>query len=221
VVDELGNPFLITPPPGLLPVKRTERTQEPEGSDTVPAIALPPEFGDSGTIRVTPSRAPVTARPPVAAGIPYSAPALRITPPAAPAIPAPAEPAVDNNESDDHDETRVAVPKASTWRLALADGQTLTVTSALFIGRNPARAVHDSEGDLLPVDDLTKSVSKTHAFIEVDAAGLWVTDLDSTNGVFVALPDAEGVQAEPGERVSVPAGADIVLGEFVIQVERG
>jgi pSer/pThr/pTyr-binding forkhead associated (FHA) protein len=103
----------------------------------------------------------------------------------------------------------------------LPDGQLLTVDKPLFIGRNPARASGDAAGELLPVNDETKSVSKTHAFIEVDAVGLWVTDLDSTNGVFVALPDAEGVQAEPGERVSVPAGADIALGEFVIQVERG
>lgn len=213
MVDESGNPFLIAPMPGALPAKPAAPTEEPEGSDTAQSIELPPELGDSGTIRVTPSRAPVTARPPVAAGIPYSAPALAPTPtPSADPAAPPADP---------NDETRVVVPQAATWRLTLADGQSLTVASALFIGRNPSRTAHDSEGDLLPVDDQTKTVSKTHAFIEVDAAGLWVTDLDSTNGVFVALPDDDGVQAEPGERVAVPAGGDIVLGEFVIQVERG
>jgi hypothetical protein len=210
VVDESGNPFLITPPPGLLPARPV--AAEPEGSDTVPAIELPPELGDSGTVRIAPSRAPVTARPPVAGGIPYSAPpAASAPPPVAPVLPSGAD-----------DETRVVAPKAPTWRLTLPDRQVLTVESALFVGRNPSRTIHDADGALLAVDDQTKSVSKTHAFIEVDAAGLWVTDLDSTNGVFVALPDDDdGVQAEPGERVPVPAGSDIVLGEFVIQVEKG
>ncbi|WP_229671342.1 FHA domain-containing protein [Salinibacterium xinjiangense] len=71
------------------------------------------------------------------------------------------------------------------------------------------------------MDDPAKSVSKTHAMLEVDADGLWVLDLDSTNGVWV-VPAGEGaIEVEPGQRVAVPAGADLELGDLVIQVERG
>ncbi len=68
--------------------------------------------------------------------------------------------------------------------------------------------------------DTTKSVSKTHAVVEVLDGALWVTDLNSTNGVFVTAPDTDDVQAVPMERTPVPAGSDIELGEFIIQVEK-
>lgn len=142
-------------------------------------------------------------------------PAPGSSPAPAPAAP-PAEP--------DNDATRIVAvgsEAAPTWRLTLPSGETVVVDGALFLGRNPTRAEGDLAGALLPLADETKSVSKTHALLTVDAEGLWVTDLDSTNGVYVALPEGDGEQAEPGERLRVPAGSDIVLGEFVIQVERG
>ncbi len=82
--------------------------------------------------------------------------------------------------------------------------------SAVFLGRNPSRATDDQAGELLPLADDTKSVSETHAFVETNHDDLWVTDLDSTNGVYVAYPDGTGAQAEPGVAAAVPAGSDIV-----------
>lgn len=195
------NPFLITPPPGLLPPPR----DVPEESSTTT------QGGDSATRRIVPPREPVIIAPPAVQGIPFS------TPPPAPTATA-AEAVVDN------DETRIIPPRAASapsWRLALPDGSSFVVTSAVFIGRNPIRATGDVDGDLLAVADTTKSVSKTHAVVEVVDGGLWVTDLNSTNGVFVTADGMDDVQAAPMERTPVPPGSDIELGEFVIQVEQG
>ena len=103
----------------------------------------------------------------------------------------------------------------------LPSGEHTVVSTALFIGRNPTRAVGDVEGELLSVNDTTKSVSKTHALLEVVQGQLFVTDLDSTNGVYVVSDEADDVQAAPMQRTPVPPGSDLELGEFLIQVERG
>ena len=235
------NPFLIVPPPGLLPPARTQPGDDapPAGQETV--------GGDSATRRISPPREPVIIRPPAGGGIPFVTPTATpaVTPPAAPVSAAPvtavplsgapvsaaapaaappaAAPASATPSVVDDDETRIVEPRASrvpVWRLVLPDGSAVTVQGAVFVGRNPTRTTGDVEGQLLAVDDTTKSVSKTHALIEVLDGGLWVTDLNSTNGVFVTSEFTDDVQPVPGERTPVPAGCDIELGEFVIQVEQ-
>jgi len=199
---EDGNPFLITPPPGLLPPPR-ENPDEPS-TNTV--------GGDSATRRISPPREPIATRPPTAKGIPFVAPAVPSGAPPAPG------PAVDN------DETRIVparVAPAQAWRLVLPDGDSVPVVTAVFVGRNPIRVDGDIDGELLAVADTTKSVSKTHAVIEVIDGRLWVTDLNSTNGVFVTAEGQDDVQASPMQRTPVTPGSDIELGEFVIQVEQG
>ena len=53
----------------------------------------------------------------------------------------------------------------------------------------------------------------------IDDAGLWVSDLDSTNGVWVVPADGEAIEVVPGTRTAIPVGADLELGDFVIQIE--
>jgi pSer/pThr/pTyr-binding forkhead associated (FHA) protein len=107
---------------------------------------------------------------------------------------------------------------AGQWKLQLPDGgATVALDAAVLIGRNPAASADWPQATLLPVADLTKSVSKTHALLEIDGGVLWAHDLDSTNGVYVVLGD-DVVEAVPGTRVEVPTGADLELGEFVMRV---
>ena len=230
MADDEPKKYLITPPPGLLPVPaKVEPT--PVVEDAVPVITISGVPGDSVTRRITPAREPVPARRPAAAGIPFSTPpmtpvtAAPMPVAAATAPPVAATHAVPEPQSEpDNDETRIVASgkhAAPTWRLALPDGQAVVVSGPIFIGRNPSRTTDDVDGALLPVNDETKSVSKTHALVDADETGLWVTDLDSTNGVFITSPTADDLQVEPGERTLVPAGSDIELGEFVIQVEHG
>lgn len=104
---------------------------------------------------------------------------------------------------------------AVTWSLSLPDGTTHTVTRQLLIGRNPAARAEWPGAELLTVNDPTSSVSKTHAAFEIDDSGLWVRDLDSTNGVWV-VSGGDVTEVVSPRRVRVPAGASVELGDFIL-----
>jgi hypothetical protein len=128
---------------------------------------------------------------------------------------------VPQNETD-LDATRVSVRRrvGSPWRLVLPDGRHHVVEKAVLVGRDAAPNAKWPGAQLLSVADGTKSVSKTHAVIEVDSEGLWVTDLASTNGVIVTTPDGGETDLDGDQRVRVEPGCDIELGDYIIQVEK-
>lgn len=194
----------ITLPPGIADSAtfrrpRPERTVRPERDEIVFVPTIP------GVPSV-----PAPAQPEEATPIPV------FTPP--PATPVPADVPVE----DDAGETRVSVSRhASTaWRLTIpGTPQPVTVDAPLFLGRNPTATRPGAK--VLAIDDTAKSLSKTHALVEVDGGILYVTDLDSTNGVWVVPSGEDAIEVQPGERTVVPAGADLELGDVVIQVEHG
>ena len=106
------------------------------------------------------------------------------------------------------------------WHITLPGGQRVEVTGAVVLGRDPSRSERWPDATLLPVTDPVKSLSKTHAALEIDEGNLWVHDLDSTNGVFVFSPAIGAVQVDPGTRVIVPDGARIEFGDFSVLVAR-
>jgi len=111
---------------------------------------------------------------------------------------------------------------AQVWRLVLPGGdQVVPVAGALYLGRDPRDVLNRPDASLLPAHDPSRSLSKTHALIEVDGGILWVHDLDSTNGVVVAAPGVEAIEVAPGVRQPVPDGAELELGEYVIRVRLG
>ena len=122
----------------------------------------------------------------------------------------------------DVDATQISVRRRTggRWRLVLPDGKHYVVEKPVLIGRDAAANAQWPGAALLSVNDPTKSVSKTHAVLEVDQEGLWVTDLDSTNGVVVRMPDGRELESTSGERVSLLPGSDVELGDFVIQIEK-
>jgi len=204
------NPFLIsTPPPApAAPAAPHEPHDEPV-VDTGTFITLPPGIVDSGTLRVSAPRVERVATPAAEAGEIVFFPVV-------PGIPV-ARIAAGPTEN----ETR-AEPTVSRWRIILPrSGQIVPLTGALYIGRNPARTAERQDAELLAVDDPAKSLSKTHALLEVENDVLWVHDLDSTNGIFIVEPDASVVDVEPGRRAAVPAGAELELGEYIVRAEHG
>ena len=214
--------FIAMPPPGG-PAGEKKPDAAP-AAETVEAefISLPPGIAlDSGTFKL-PARTPPTREPapeivfvPTVIGATPVLPTPAAEPAEAPAVPAPAPPA--DAPAPPTAPVAVAVP-APAWKLHLPDGgATVTLGATVLIGRNPAASADWPLATLLPVADLTKSVSKTHALLEIDGAELWVHDLDSTNGVYVVVGD-DVVEAVPGTRVRVPADADLELGEFVMRV---
>ena len=163
---------------------------------------------------------PAAAPAPVAAEVPVFAvgnPFLIGAPPSAPVEPpvAIAEPQVDVEA------TRMSTRRetASSWRLVLQDGQRHPIDPVVLIGRDAAADARWPGARLVSVIDSTKSVSKTHAVIEIDAAGVWITDLRSTNGVFVEQPEGTEFDLEPGIRTAVAPGSEVLLGDYSLTVE--
>lgn len=110
------------------------------------------------------SAAPIVSAPPAPAVAPV-APRPAPTPIAGQGAPVPA-----------------AVPHVTTpasVRVRLDDGRSLAVTGPTLIGRKP---IAEGPAAIVAVEDDTRSVSKTHLALDVDAQGLIVTDRGSANG---------------------------------------
>ncbi|QNE47445.1 FHA domain-containing protein [Glaciihabitans sp. INWT7] len=249
-MSDEGNPLLITPPPGLLPAANpAPAPAETEPDDPEEFITLPPGIADSATHRVANARiVPPRATPADSAGSPNSSvdeivffPVMPGRPPVVPSaqdvpsIPsaageaAPASVPTVSFEAASAplegsvDETRASVTRrdsTTAWSIVLPTGQSVPVASAVIIGRDPVANAAWPAAALLPALDPAKSLSKTHALLELEGGILWVHDLDSTNGVFVVAPGMDVVQVDPGTRVLVPDGAEVELGEFIVTVVR-
>lgn len=106
--------------------------------------------------------------------------------------------------------------------LELESGERVRVDGAVRVGRNPAAAPEESV-HLVRIDDPSRSVSKNHADLGVDSAGLWVSDRGSTNGTVVSVVGQPPRVVESGARIRVPAGSTIHVGDrrIVVHKEQG
>lgn len=94
------------------------------------------------------------------------------------------------------------------------NGQVSPAGRSVLVGRNPRPGPHESVEVLFAVRDQQRTVSKTHARVEVDGHGvISVSDRNSTNGTSVEL-DGYRVQVPDGGQMPVPYGAVIVLGDL-------
>ncbi|MCL2089970.1 MAG: FHA domain-containing protein [Micrococcales bacterium] len=117
--------------------------------------------------------------------------------------PAPAGPATPGPTEDDLEVTVVGdLPTFRPWTLVLSDGRTFSVESrSVVVGRRPQTG--EPGVQVLALDDSTRSLSKTHARLEMMGGAWHVTDLGSTNGVVVTAADGQETKAEPGQPVPV------------------
>lgn len=201
-------PGMPVPPPTETPPELSAPAPAPtapETADAVPAVPQAPIDAETAAWSKPVSHETQRAIPDPADS-PYAAP---VVPPVVPPVPSPA------------DFTPPAAPALApaVWRLVLADGSEATVERAVIVGRNPVTFDQWPGAVLLPVADTTQSVSKTHAAFEVDDSGLWVHDLNSTNGVWVVHGE-DVTEAAPGRRVRVPEGSSVELGDYVLKVVR-
>lgn len=126
-------------------------------------------------------------------------------------------------EDDDLDSTRIsqATAEARPWAVSVSDGQRLTVDTPIVIGRDPVVPASVSRGRSVPIMDRWKSVSKTHAVIEVRDGMLWVTDLHSTNGTTVTNAVGEAMSCPPDMAMPVGDGWTISAAEVSIVASLG
>lgn len=94
----------------------------------------------------------------------------------------------------------------------------IRVAGTTLVGRSPAPAPGENVDDLVPVVDLDRTVSKTHALLRWDGSRLWVADRGSKNGTTVTNAAGTRVLA-PYTQEPVPPGATVGLGvrSFVVE----
>ena len=169
----------ITPAAPAQPAAPAVSTQA--SSHAAPAQPAAPAASAQASSRTAPARpqgaplAPPTRQRPVAAppqGAPRSAPR-----------PAAAKPAGSAN--------------GAHTGLLLDTGQSIPVDRTIVLGRAPSPV---SPGDVpIPVDDQTRSLSRTHVRITPTASGISIVDMNSANGTRARTPNGRTHTLVPGQ----------------------
>lgn len=119
----------------------------------------------------------------------------------------------------DLDETVVARRNRTPWVLVGPTRARIPLTSeTVILGRRPARDPEFPDAQLISLDDDTRTISKTHARLELRGERWFITDLDSTNGVLFATLMGTEVAATPGE--ATEAGDRFLLGDAEVSLVR-
>ncbi len=111
-------------------------------------------------------------------------------------------------------------PAVSGMVLVAADGHRLEVTGLTLVGRNPEPVRGEVADQLVPLIDLSRSVSKTHASLRWDGRTLWVADRGSTNGTTVSVGAGPRTLLPPGGEEALPVGTSVHFGDQTFTVER-
>lgn len=90
----------------------------------------------------------------------------------------------------------------------------------VVLGRDPVPDAARPDAAPIPLRDPARSVSKTHALVEVVDDRVMITDLHSTNGTRVLTADGVAHELEPGSATDAPVGASVLLGEFAVRLDR-
>jgi hypothetical protein len=203
----VAEPEFIVPPPGLIP-----NAPEPE--------APPPHTGSvpgatDRTVRAAPARGlpsftPLPSAPPSAVTAPpqvVTAP-TRTAPPPELTMPPAFQP-------------QAPVPSVEpSFRLVGADGTEFPLATRSVLGRNPVADPAHPGATPVAVTDPTRTVSKTHALLEVRHGRVVVTDLHSTNGVAVEAGGGEITVLDAGAPADVEPGSVLRLGDLALTLRR-
>jgi hypothetical protein len=119
-----------------------------------------------------------------------------------------------------HDAAPASPEREPRWRITLPTDAVVEVERVTLLGRNPVRFGQWAEAELIVIDDPARSVSKTHAAFEPAGQSLRVTDVHSTNGVYVTDPSGTESRVPAGDTVEVQGGSQIHLGSYTVNVSR-
>lgn len=201
-------------PPRAAPAAATQAAVAPAAQPVPQAVPQP-----APSVPAAPA-APAHAAPAAPAVQPTvspSAPAVPVMPSLVPPVPTTAQPAVSAIQPASVPITPAPTPVGSL--LFMFDtGQRETVASpgSGYLGRNPTATSLGEQ--VISVQDPDKSVSKVHLHFEARGAQLWITDQGSTNGTDLIDDEGQVVALSAGERVEVPAGSRVRLGDRTFAV---
>lgn len=195
-----------------------------------PPVVTGPEPAAPGEGRVPAPPAPEAAVPaPVAA--PVATPSASSAPASVPGLPA--VPAVRSSPAQAPVPPTAVAPAsgpvpppppgaatepATSYVVTLDDGQAMSVSGPGYVGRRPQAPAGERVDHVIAIDDPGRSLSRTHARFGIDENGFWVEDNGSANGTSVVAHDGTAVHGDPGERLTVPPGGTVRLGERTFTV---
>ncbi|GAA1524317.1 hypothetical protein BJ978_002941 [Agromyces terreus] len=172
---------------------------------------------NAAPLPAAPAPAPSAAPAPPALPTPSAVP----SPPSMQAAPAPAAPPAELTMPPAFLPTATAPrPSAARFRLETPDGVEIELSDRCVLGRNPVAAGTNADARAVAVVDPTRTVSKTHALIEIREGRVIVTDLHSTNGVAVQAGGGEVTVLDAGAPAAVEPGSVLRLGDLALTLRR-
>lgn len=202
------------PPASGTPDDAPDLAQTPDDDADVPAdhdVALEPEqapLHDQEHSAPSPQVPPPTREP---SPDPAPAPISGSSPAAAPL--AAQEPRKEPDADQAHRSPAQAPTQAGPIPYLVVDsGERLPVDdTVLVLGRAPSTSEPGQR--LVTLSDPTRSLSRTHLRVGCSKHGVWVEDAFSANGTHVRMRDGASYFLPRGERVEVPFGTVLLLGE--------
>ena len=199
-----------------------------------PVVMSAPAPMSAPTPTGAPVEAPIAAPAPTGAPVSMAAPAVSApvqqpVPPAGPAVPArhggaSAMPKVPQAPTPQTRAPQQAAPRPSfasapTLAIIVDDGQRIEVNAQIVLGRAPEQTPADAQA--IAIADSTRSLSRTHLRVApADGEALWIEDTFSANGTRLQAPDGSTQPLPRGQRVKVPVGTVLLLGERRLSVSR-
>ena len=202
---------------------------------SAPVAAPDPVVMSAPTPTGAPVEAPIAAPAPTGAPVSMAAPAVSapvqqpVQPAAGPAVPArhggaSAMPKVPQAPTPQASAPQQAAPRPSfasapTLAIIVDDGQRIEVNAQIVLGRAPEQTPADAQA--VAIADSTRSLSRTHLRVApADGEALWIEDTFSANGTRLQAPDGSTQPLPRGQRVKVPVGTVLLLGERRLSVSR-
>ena len=204
-------PGQLTPPPGQL--------TSPSGYPTGAASSGPAPYAPAGA----PQGGPGAAHEGSSYATPYPGASHGPQQPYGSSGEMAYERAQQSAAGDVEDQTAVA-PQAHyvpEWSILLDDGRRIALDGLILLGRNPQPKAGEEDAQLIKIADETRTVSKSHLAVGVDAGGVYVIDRGSTNGSTVSTTNGMSARCKAGEMVRVDEGAIVSIGDHWLEITRG
>ena len=226
----LGSVAAPSPAPMAPPTTAPVQVAPPSASVAAPDPVVMSAPAPTGAPVEAPIVAPAPTGAPVSMAAPaVSAPVQQPVPPAGPAVPArhsgaSAMPKVPQAPTPQASAPQQAAPRPSfasapTLAIIVDDGQRIEVNAQIVLGRAPEQTPADAQA--IAIADSTRSLSRTHLRVApADGEALWIEDTFSANGTRLQAPDGSTQPLPRGQRVKVPVGTVLLLGERKLSVSR-
>ncbi|PPL20062.1 FHA domain-containing protein [Microterricola pindariensis] len=205
-------------------ISYTPALLEPAGTEGGAGLAPAPiEMPEELSVRIGPPAGAQRAALPLIDAVPdftaSAAPAPAV--PSALQDPVPADgPASEMHAAlsvDPQDATIITGRRNSAWVFESESGQRVPLSAAVvLLGRNPSHLPGHEDAQLVTVRDAGRTVSKTHVMLHRHEDSWRITDLDSTNGVYLLGADGEETELEPGTPARITDR--FILGEMSARI---